>query len=55
MASDLANNLKNGGVAILAGFLTAQAEQVIQAHLSQGLKLSHTKNKNNWVIAQLTK
>ena len=55
MAPDLAKNLNKGGNAILAGFLTDQAGSVIEAHLAQGMKLLHTKNKNNWVIAWLAK
>jgi len=55
MAQNLADNLKVGGTAILAGFLTDQASNVIEAHLNAGLKLTRTKEKSNWVIARLTK
>jgi ribosomal protein L11 methyltransferase len=53
MSQDLVDNLKIGGIAILAGFLLDQAEQVIAAHTSKGLELIGTKNHNNWIIAQL--
>jgi ribosomal protein L11 methyltransferase len=55
MAPDLSKNLKTGGVAILAGFLEDQAEQVIEAHTKHDMDLISSNCKNNWVISKLIK
>jgi len=47
-APDLAKNLAPGGFAVLSGLLTSQEQQVLSAHLMQGLKLKKRFVYNEW-------
>jgi ribosomal protein L11 methyltransferase len=55
MASSLVQSLKKGGVAVLSGFLDDQAEEVIAAHVREGLTLIESKSYDGWVTAILAK
>jgi ribosomal protein L11 methyltransferase len=50
MAKDLKKNLKFGGVAVLSGLLTIQANKVIAAHRMQGLVLIGRKVIGEWSV-----
>jgi ribosomal protein L11 methyltransferase len=50
MAKDLKKNLHPGGVAILSGLLTAQANGVIAAHRRHGLSLMKHKKLGEWSV-----
>lgn len=47
-APDLARNLASDGVAVLSGLLTSQEQQVLSAHLMQGLKLEKRFVHKEW-------
>jgi ribosomal protein L11 methyltransferase len=53
MAHDLKNHLRPGGVAILSGLLTSQANLVISAHRMQGLALTQHIKTGEWSILAL--
>ncbi len=53
MAKDLKNNLRPGGVAILSGLLTVQANMVIAAHRGQGMALMEHKKLGEWSVLAL--
>jgi ribosomal protein L11 methyltransferase len=53
MAKDLKDNLKTGGIAILSGLLTPQANRVIAAHRMQGLALIEHKSIGEWSVLAL--
>jgi ribosomal protein L11 methyltransferase len=53
MAGDLARNLKPGGIAILAGLLTIQANWVLSAHLRAGLVLQSRIADGDWTALLL--
>jgi len=55
MAHELAGNMKPGGLAILAGLLTVQANWVLSAHRRAGLVLSHRLVDGAWSILILRK
>lgn len=55
LSKDLALNLKEGGIAILSGFLDYQARSVLSAHERCGLKLVKSTSINNWVTMILSK
>ena len=55
MAKDLKNNLRPGGVAILSGLLTVQANLVIAAHRMQGLALIEHRKIGEWSILALSR
>ena len=55
MAKDLKNNLRPGGVAILSGLLTTQANMVIAAHRMQGLALTKHMRLGEWSVLALTR
>jgi ribosomal protein L11 methyltransferase len=50
MAYDLGRHLKPGGVAILSGLLTSQANRVIAAHRRQGLRLVRHMKLGEWSV-----
>lgn len=54
-AHSLASNLKNGGIAIISGFLDYQEEQVLNAHKAVHLTPIKTINNNGWITAILKK
>lgn len=53
MAKDLRNHLRPGGIAILAGLLTSQANFVLSAHRAQGLCLIKRLCIGEWSILVL--
>jgi ribosomal protein L11 methyltransferase len=53
MAKDLKKHLRSGGIAILSGLLTSQANMVIAAHRAQGLALIEHKKIGEWSILAL--
>jgi len=55
MAKDLKNNLRPGGIAILSGLLTTQANMVIAAHRMQGLALVRHTKIGEWSVLALTR
>lgn len=55
MAKDLKNNLRPGGIAILSGLLTTQANMVIAAHRMQGLALLRHTRLGEWSVLALTR
>jgi ribosomal protein L11 methyltransferase len=55
MAFDLARNMKPGGIAILAGLLTVQANWVLSAHRRAGLVLTDRIIDGAWTILILHK
>lgn len=55
MAPDLAKNLKSGGYCVLAGLLTRQYDDVIAAHVSEGLELIKTIEEDEWRILIMKK
>lgn len=55
MAHELAQNMKPGGVAILAGLLTVQANWVLSAHRRAGLVLADRIIDGAWTILILRK
>jgi ribosomal protein L11 methyltransferase len=55
MACDLAHNMKPGGIAILAGLLTVQANWVLSAHRRAGLVLTGRIVDGAWSILILRK
>jgi ribosomal protein L11 methyltransferase len=55
MAHQLADNLKPGGIAILAGLLTVQANWVLSAHRRSGLVLADRIIDGAWSILVLRK
>lgn len=55
MAEDLAQHLEKGGCAILSGLLEEQEEQVIQAHIAQGLKVVEIFHLDGWSTLVLSK
>lgn len=48
MAEDLVAHLKQGGVAILSGFLINQEERVVEAHTMVGLSVIHRITDDAW-------
>ncbi len=55
MAKDLTCNLRPKGMAILAGFLINQEQEVINAHLAHNLRVIYKITDNNWCIIILEK
>ncbi|MGB9152400.1 MAG: 50S ribosomal protein L11 methyltransferase [Alphaproteobacteria bacterium] len=55
MAKDLKKNLRPGGMAILSGLLTTQANMVIAAHRMQGLALIKHMKIGEWSVLALTR
>ena len=53
MAHDLKNNLSPGGIAILSGMLTVQANSVIAVHRAQGLTLVEHVKIGEWSVLAL--
>jgi ribosomal protein L11 methyltransferase len=53
MAKDLKRNLRPGGLVILAGLLTSQANLVLSAHRAQGLYLRRRLKIGEWTILAL--
>jgi ribosomal protein L11 methyltransferase len=53
LAADLKKNLRPGGVAILSGLLTPQANLVIAAHRMQGLALIAHEKIGEWSVLAL--
>ena len=53
MAKDLKRHLRPGGVAILSGLLSHQANAVLAAHRQQGLFLTHRLNLGEWSVLAL--
>jgi ribosomal protein L11 methyltransferase len=53
MAKDLKKNLRPGGMAILSGLLTTQANMVIAAHRMQGLALVRHMKLGEWSVLAL--
>jgi ribosomal protein L11 methyltransferase len=53
MAKDLYRHLRPGGIAILAGLLNHQANQVINAHRLQGMELIRWQRDGEWTILAL--
>jgi ribosomal protein L11 methyltransferase len=47
-APELARHLAPGGVAVLSGLLSTQAQQVIEAYEAQGLRLAETRTYGDW-------
>ncbi len=54
-APKLAEHLSSGGYAVLSGFVDNQVEEVVNAHISQGLKLRKIYTIDNWRAALLQK
>ena len=54
-APEAAKNLAINGHLILAGLMSKQAGEVIEAHLKSGLTLVETKNIDDWTIIHLKK
>jgi ribosomal protein L11 methyltransferase len=50
LAKDLRRHLRPGGIAILSGLLTSQANLVIAAHRMQGLSLVENKKIGEWSV-----
>ena len=48
MASDLSQNLKSGGYAIISGFIDEQVDWVVNAHQEHGLSLIKIYENENW-------
>jgi ribosomal protein L11 methyltransferase len=55
MAPSLTKSLRHGGNAVLSGFLDDQAEDVVAAHVREGLMLVESKSYDGWVTAVLAK
>jgi ribosomal protein L11 methyltransferase len=55
MAQDLAQHLRPGGTAILAGLLGTQARLVLAAHQRAGLRLERRVNLGHWTTLVLRK
>lgn len=55
MASDLTQHLKQGGYAILSGFLSHDAARVQMAHEDYGLRCVATVEDDNWITLVLHK
>ncbi|MBT3361768.1 MAG: 50S ribosomal protein L11 methyltransferase [Rhodospirillales bacterium] len=55
MARDLARNLQSGGYAVLAGFVTHDANRVYAAHRRVGLRLVRRINLRSWQCLVLRK
>ena len=55
MANDLANRLKNGGFAILSGFIEDQVPWVLDEYEKCGLKPLKILNDENWYAILLEK
>ena len=53
MAKDLKAHLRPGGIAILSGLLTSQANMVLAAHRIQGLALIEHKKIGEWSVLAL--
>jgi ribosomal protein L11 methyltransferase len=53
IAKDLKQNLRSGGIAILSGLLTSQANMVIAAHKMQGLALLEHMKIGEWSVLAL--
>jgi len=54
MAADLKKNLRPGGMVILSGLLTTQANLVIAAHRMQGLALINHMRLGEWSVLALS-
>jgi len=55
MAPSLAKALRQGGRAVLSGFLDDQASEVVNAHVREDLTLVESKSYDGWVTAVLAK
>ena len=55
MASDMAVSLKNGGFAVISGFIEDQVEWVLDAHEKYGLHLKKMYREDGWCAALLEK
>ncbi|MBQ8481707.1 MAG: 50S ribosomal protein L11 methyltransferase [Alphaproteobacteria bacterium] len=53
MASDMANNLKIGGYAVISGFIDEQVDWVVGEHQKYGLELQKVYKMDNWRAALL--
>lgn len=53
MAADCANACKAGGYIILSGLLETQADDVLAAHVTQGLQFVHRINHDDWTALLL--
>lgn len=54
-APELYRNLEDGGFAVLSGLLTSQEQQVLSAHVMQGLKLEKRFLNGEWCTLVLKK
>ena len=55
MAPDLAKHLKDGGYCVLAGLLTRQFKDVVEAHVKEGLELIKVFEEDEWRILVMQK
>ncbi|NBO19436.1 MAG: 50S ribosomal protein L11 methyltransferase, partial [Proteobacteria bacterium] len=55
LAPELAKNLSGNGYAVLSGLLTSQEQQVLAAHVMQGLKLEKRFVDGEWCTLVLHK